>query len=172
MNYLYIYYYFHTVIISAAAVSFNELNSISFNLMNWRRKAGCPIHSAPLIIQFHSSFHLVSWNECEMDWFRWLHSPFAASIQLHFMNWMTCCALLSWIHWVEFNSCFVASPSRSCFRFTQHSLGVPFSHLLPSVRLHFIHYLLLSVQLIHSVLHQLVTSMFLISDCLYRFNPH
>ena len=89
-------------------MSFNELNSISFNLMNWRRKAGCPIHSAPLIIQFHSSFHLVSWNECEMDWFRWLHSPFAASIQLHFMNWMTCCALLSWIHWVEFNSCFVA----------------------------------------------------------------
>ena len=93
------------------------------------------VHSAPLIIQFHSSFHLVSWNECEMDWFRWLHSPFAASIQLHFMNWMTCCALLSWIHWVEFNSCCVARATllhHSALRFAlahciAHSTA-PFTH--------------------------------------------
>ena len=99
---------------------------------------GCLRSFAPLIIQFHSSFHLVSWNECEMDWFRWLHSLrglFFTRIKFHLIavnSWLLAPIRFINIHWVEWNEriqgTFNWSPS---IRYTHSSIPCGHSPSLP-----------------------------------------
>ena len=110
-------------------------------VLNWSCAATVVTPSSlSLNFSLHFGNNAPKWVRNEMS--EWHRCPFAASIQLHSMNWMTCCALLSQS---EIDSCCVALPSRSIKRANgnglAHALGhSPSVHTALTCLLHFIQF--------------------------------